>query len=116
MDTPQQRVDPGQQLLRVKRLHEVIVRARAESSDTVRNLGTRRKHKDAPVEAVLPGGMADLKAVQTRQHHIQNQQVELLLQSEVTTTNAIQRSFHLVSRGPEKVRDGQHQARLIFHE
>jgi hypothetical protein len=63
-----------------ERLREVIVGAALEPEHRVRFRVARRDHQDGGVrvDALISNGAADRNAVQTREHHIEQDEIELL--------------------------------------
>ena len=70
----QQRPDPGQQLLALEGLDQVVVGAAVEAVDAVLGLGAGGQHQDRHV-AVGAQPAADLDAVEARQAEVEDDQV-----------------------------------------
>ena len=71
---PEQGLDPGHDLARRERLHEVVVRADREAHDPVDLLAAGREHQHVGVgEGAEPA--ADLDAVEAREHHVEDDDV-----------------------------------------
>jgi len=71
-------VDPGQQLARVERLGEIVVRAHLQSQDAIEILAACGEHDDRHLRfgAHLA---AQAEAILARQHHVEDQQVDPLV-------------------------------------
>src|SRR5262249_23362429 len=72
----QQRLDPSQQLRWIERLGQIIVGAQFQPNNTVDYLRLGSKHQDGHVESSLPDLAAHVKAILTRQHDVENNDVE----------------------------------------
>ena len=77
VDAAQNRLDPGDQLLRAERLGQVIVRADFESGHDVALLGFRGQHDDRHSSGprIAAEAAADRQAVDTGQHQIEQNQI-----------------------------------------
>src|SRR5215204_1398108 len=69
----QDRLDPRNELPRVERLREVVVRADLEADDLVDVFVTRRQHQDRDVR-LLPDAAADLDTIAVRKHEVEDDQ------------------------------------------
>ncbi len=75
---PEQRVDPGEQLLQPERLHHVVVRAELEARDLVALLALGGEDEDREV-GVLGADLAHhVEPAETGQHHVDEHEVWLL--------------------------------------
>ena len=76
----QQRADARDELADAERLGQVVVGAALESEDLVGFLAPRREHEDRHVAVgrVAPDGAADGDAVESRQHQIEDHEIERL--------------------------------------
>ena len=72
---PEERIDAGQQLARVKWLRQVIVGSGVQALDPVLKLTLGREHQDRRRAAFGPDLPGELVAVEPRHHDIQDQQV-----------------------------------------
>src|SRR4051794_1314792 len=72
------RPDPSQQLLRLERLHDVVVGPGLEAGDHVDRVALRGQHHDRD-PGLRPDLAADLDAALARQHHVEQHQVGLVL-------------------------------------
>ena len=75
---PEDRLDPGLQLQDIEGLGEIVVGPVFQSEDLVHVAALGRQHDHRHL-GELPDGLADLKAVQLREHHVQKDHVVLLL-------------------------------------
>ena len=75
---PQDRIDPGDELLHLKGLHHIVVRPHLQALDAVEHLALGRQHDDGHL-AGLPDFGAHRPAVHHRQHDVQQDQVRNLL-------------------------------------
>ena len=71
----QRPADPGQHLVQVERLHDVVVRPRVQSRDDVVRAVKRRDHEDRTRVAAVPQTPGHLEAVDPRQHEVQQDEV-----------------------------------------
>ena len=74
----QHRVDPGDELLHLKGLDDVVIRSHFQALDAVKNFALGRQHDDGNLGG-LPDLGTDRPAVHHRQHDIQQNQIRLLL-------------------------------------
>ena len=76
LDAPQDGMDARRQLARIEWLREIVVGAQFEADDAVDIFAARRQHQNRLMLdlAKLP---QYFKTVETRQHHVQHDQVEL---------------------------------------
>jgi hypothetical protein len=74
----QHRFDPCDELRQLERLRDVVVSAELESDDDVVELAARGEHDDRHT-ALAADLAADLEAVERRQHHIEDDEVECAL-------------------------------------
>ena len=74
-----QRVNPGGQLRRGKRLGDIIVCTEHQAVDLVHLLAFGGEHHNAQRRRTLTQLLADRKAVETGHHYIENHNVERLL-------------------------------------
>ena len=72
---PQLGLDPGHQLQGLKGLGHIVVRPQGEAGDLVHALPFGRQHNNGEGMG-LPDLLAELEAVQIRQHHVQNGQIQ----------------------------------------
>ena len=74
----QHRVDPGQQLLHLKGLDDIVVSAHLQALDPVKDLAFGREHDDGDLGG-LPNLGANRPAVHHRKHDVQQNEIRLLL-------------------------------------
>jgi hypothetical protein len=74
----QHRVDPRQQLARIERLGQVVVRSHFQSENAIDVLAARGEHDDRYLRfrAHLA---AQAEAVFTRQHHVEDEQIDAMV-------------------------------------
>ena len=72
----QERPHPGQQLLGVERLGQVVIRAGVEPRDPIGGLGARRQHEDRHPVALGSQHPTDGQTVDGRHHQVEDQQVD----------------------------------------
>lgn len=75
----QERTDPGEQLRKRKRLHQIVVSATVESVHPIVHGVLGRQDKHGRLEPMLAKRREDLQAVAPRQHRIQNHKIERLV-------------------------------------
>jgi len=77
---PQQRLHPRQQLAHAERLRDVVVGAALEADDFVRLAIAGRQHQNGRIAALAFRAQraAHRHAVEARQHHVENDDVEAL--------------------------------------
>ena len=75
---PQQGAQPGQQLLEVEGLGEIVVGAGIEALDTVVNGAARGQHEDGSAKARAAKFPADGVAVLHRQHDVEDHDIVLV--------------------------------------
>ena len=86
-------LDPRHQLQGIEGLGDIVVGAQGEAGDFVHVLHPRRQHDDGK-EVVLPNFLAKGKAVQIRQHHVENGQINGRLLQNVQCGGSRQRLVH----------------------
>ena len=77
MISADQRVDAGGELGGGEGLGDVVVRAGHQACDLVDLLALGRQHDDTHFRAGRADAAADLKAVDVRQHHVQQRQTDV---------------------------------------
>ena len=93
---PQQRPDPGQQLLALEGLDQVVVGAAVEAGDAVLGLGAGGQHQDRHV-AVGAQPAADLDAVEAGEAEVEDDQVGDEAGGDVQRLDAVGRGLDLVA-------------------
>jgi hypothetical protein len=114
-DAPQQRAYTRQQLFRVEGFDQVIVRARAQTLDTVVYLRPRREHQDCSVKAELPHAPAQLEACLSRKHDIEDHKIESLIAGHAQSLVTVARYNDIVAMSTKEVRDDHLDVGRIFN-
>ena len=94
---PQQRAEPGQQLLERERLGQVVVGPGVEPGDPVRDGVARGEHEDRQLVAGLAHPPAHLEPVQPGHHHVEHHRVGPPLLHGLQGVLAVRREIHLVA-------------------
>ena len=120
----QDRAHTRDELARVERLRHVVVGADLEADDLVDVLVARRQHQDRQV-AALTDALADLDAVDVRQHQVEHDERRLLRLDESQCLGAARGGANGVAgvlqiRGDERcdrrlILDDEHRLRLRRH-
>ena len=110
----QMRLDPYHQNAGRKGLFNVIIRTEAKAADLIHILATGGHHKDGNI---LFGAhlFADGKAIDTGQHHIQQDQVKRLMQGGIQSCGSIRGNGHGVSAQLQIVPFDGRNVGIIFH-
>src|SRR5262249_31319229 len=77
-NAPQEGANSRQQFFKLERLDQIVVSAAVQTFDAVVNRVTRRQHENGRVDSARTQFAANLIAVFTRQHHVQNDQVVIV--------------------------------------
>ena len=85
---PQQGLDAGQQFRERKRLDQVVVGTVAQTTHAILDLVARREHQHRHVPGLAQRGQ-DAETVHAGQHHIQQDQVVLAFDRQVTAIDAV---------------------------
>ena len=80
----QMRLHPRHQLTRRERLRDVIICAQPQTADLVNVIFLGRDHQDGGVES-LADLAADVKAVHSRQHQVENEEIVVTVEGFVET-------------------------------
>ena len=97
----QQGPDPGQQLLALEGLDEVVVGAAVEAGHPVLGLGAGGQHQDRDV-AVAAQAAADLDAVHPRQPEVEHDQVRNEAGGDVERLDSVGRGAYFVALVAER--------------
>src|SRR4051794_34878723 len=98
----QQRPQPGEQLLALERLDEVVVGADVEALDTRVERIARGEDEDRGVVLVLPQPAGDIYAVHARQAEVQHDDVRQECVHLVERGDAVAGEAHLVALEPQR--------------
>ena len=107
--------DAGDQLARIERLAEIVVGAELQSDDAIDVVAARRQHQDGRV--VRGAELAQhVEAADARQHHVQNQDLEVVQLELVERVAAVVHALHLEVLGLQIF--GEHLAELavVVHQ
>jgi hypothetical protein len=99
---PQQRAEPGEQLLALERLDEVVVGADVEALDARLERVARSEHEDRHVVAVLAQAAGDVDAVQPRQPEVEDDQVRQERMRLVERLDAVAGELDVVPVQPQR--------------
>src|SRR5512146_1076634 len=111
---PQQRLHSHDHLTWAERLGYVVIRAEVESRQLVVFLGLGCKHENWYC-ALRTQATADLHAINTGQHHVENYQIRRRHGSEAESSCAIWRLDHRESSGLEIMRQHLTNAAFVIH-
>lgn len=73
VNPPQERGDAGEEFIRGEWFDDVIVGARAQAEDTIRNLAAGGEHENAAVETILARAVTNIDTGGPGKHDIKNQ-------------------------------------------
>ena len=111
----QDRLDPRDELARVERLRQVVVGADLEPDDLVDVLVARGQHQDRHVGA-LADPLADLDAVDVRQHQVEHDQRRRVRGGLAERVGAGRRRPHRVAGVPQVERDERGDRALVLDD
>ncbi len=111
-----ERLDPGQQLFKSKRLYQVIVRASLKSGDSIFHCVFSSENEN--VRGVLPGAESaqEAQAVEPGQHEIQDDGVVFIRLSQPESFVAIPGDIHRVARLTQTAADRSLESRRVFDQ
>lgn len=113
---PGERADPGQQLVELERLGEVVVGSGIEPADHVLHRIARSEHQDRSAATFAPELRGDLKAVLLRQHHVEQDDVVIVYVSQQGGLIAVGRYVHHVALLLQTVVDEPGHLTVIFYD
>ena len=113
---PQQRLDAGQQLHRLERLHQIVVGAELQADDAVHDLTARGEHQDGRGDPALAQRAAYIEAVALRQHDVEHHEIEGARERARQAQLAVARGFDVVALRCQPIAQRELQAGLVFHE
>ena len=93
----QQGAHPGEQLVELERLGQVVVGAGIEPGDTIGRLGARREHQDRQAVALGTQHPAHREPVDVGHHHVEDRRVGMLLLDHGQRRGAVGRLHDLVA-------------------
>ena len=112
---PDHRADAGQQLSRLERFGEIIIRSELQSDDPVDRLVDGRHHDDRNLR-LDPDIAAKLKAVPARKHHIENHQIKTLTLQLRLHLKLIMRQRHAIAMALEEVANEIASVAVVIHD
>jgi hypothetical protein len=77
---------------------------------------SRRQHQDQRLDPLAAQVAADVEAAAAGQHHVEQHEVEVLLESGALAGLAIARRADLIALGLETIGEGQGEAGLVLDE
>ena len=113
---PQQRADAGQQLLRLKGLGEIVVRAAVQPVYPVVQTALGRQHQHGGGHVGRAQLLGHLKAVHPRQHHVQHHQIIDARQGVVQPAYAVMAHVGGVALPVQQLPQGVRQTDFILHD
>ena len=112
---PQHRLHAAAELAHRERLGDVVVRAELEAEHLVDLLGLRREHDDRH-GAARADRAADVEAVHARQHHVEHDEVEVVLAQPVERLPAVERGNDVVALLAQRIGQELLDGLLVVHE
>ena len=113
---PQQGADAGQQLLRLKGLGQVVVRAAVQTPHPIAEIAAGRQHQHRHRLAAGAELLQQGKAVQLRQHGVQQHQIVNAAAGVVQTGHAVIADIHGVAPPVQQLRQRVRQTLFILHD
>ena len=117
------RLPPAEKCLRARhefahaeRLGDVIVRAEFEAAHDVFLLPLRRQHEDRHFEFLRADGAADFKAVDLRQHDVEDDEVGPAIQRGVQPFFTVTRGLHAIAARDKVVLHHAQDGRVVFDD
>ena len=98
LDAAEDRPHPGDQLADAERLGEVVVGPHLEAEHPIALAGARGEHQDRGVGRLAADLLADVEAVEARQHEVENDGVERPRGGELEAARPVVRQHHLEAR------------------
>src|SRR5579872_2413581 len=114
--TAEQSAYARQQLAEVERFRQVVIGADIEAAHAVLHGIARRQHEDRHGVSPQPDGAADLPAIGTGQHQVQDDEVELLYGSETQSLGAIRHALDVEVRLLEPAADELRDRLIVLDE
>ena len=112
------RVDPGDELLRVERLRQVVVGAEPEPAHLVRGLAPRRQEDRAEriPRALIGEGLEEREPVAVGQLHVDEEDLGPPLVHDPARLGAGPRLVHVVPLAPQHLRADGADRRVVVHD
>ena len=102
--TAEHGLDPREQLRKIERLDEVVVRPQLEALDAIAGLVARAENDD-PARAITGEGATELPAVDARHHQVEDDEVRLVLVDDAERDVTIRRGANVdIPRGAIRAR------------
>ena len=116
-EPPRDGIDAREQFVDAEGLGDVVVGARAQPPHLVGLVAARGEHEDTECGVLLAKPAADFEAVHAREHEVEQDQVELLLESCLHRGFTVADGVDLVARVRKQVDQSLAQAGFVFdHE
>src|SRR6266508_2262667 len=112
---PHDRSDAREQLAQAERFGYVVVSAKLKAGDAIDLVLARSEHQYRHI-ALLAENAADREAIQSWQHHIEDQQVGPLAAGEFERLNTVAGGEHTVALAFEVVAQCLGKGRIVFDE
>src|SRR5262249_45189566 len=114
MSPAQEGLDARHQLHETERLGHVIIGADLQPDYLINLLAASREHDDRRGVARAAKLFADVESAYLRQHHVQYNQVQLLLRSQAQASGAVARDLHRIAFVLETVAQRYRHRLIIF--
>ena len=112
---PENSLHSGKKLADAKRLGHIVVGSHLQTPDLVVILSFCCKHDDRSVEFLSPDFLADLIAINIRQHEIKNDAIRLFPSQELQSLFPGSRSNHIVTLELENIPEPASHLLLVFY-
>jgi len=116
VDPAQERLDPGQELIKGKRLGQIVVGPSTQPRHPVLHRIESREHHDGQIGLVKPQPLAHIDPRQVGQADVQENEVDALLLRIPQRPASFLHPPHVVALLIEALPDERRHVRLIFHE
>ncbi len=113
---PEQRADPGEQLVKAERLREVVIGAAVEPAHDVLDRIARRQHQDRRVASLAPEFLRHLKPGLLREHDVEQDHVVLVDVGQHRGFRAVGGDVHDVTFLLESLLDEAGNLPVVFHQ
>jgi hypothetical protein len=108
-------VDPGQQFARIERLGKVVVRAHFQPENLIDVLAARGEHDDRHLR-FRADLAAQAEAVFTRQHHVEDDEVDAMVGHRPDHFASVGRRRHVVGVGAQVFRNQRPRLAVVFDD
>ena len=113
---PQQRANACEELVQREGLHEVVVRARVEACDPVRDLVAGRQHQYRRVVAAVAQDATDGQPVGAWHQHVEHDHVGRQVVDAEQRVVAVDGGVHVVAFEPKRALDRLAHVRVVFDD